>query len=258
MRHDFAHPPLVNDLVGGTHPHVPHSRPLPFTVEEAAARYHGSAMWWGGGWSLPAMLTRREQEELILLGSDPELPPGDVLEIGCGTSEKGGFIKKIVEANNCRWVGIDIKETNLATHVCGVERMPFEDNSFDWVIGSQTLEHWKKPAKALREIRRVLRPAGMVSLTAPIHLHGEKMFVAGKLDSIEKLFLQNGFDIELCQKWRKEHCDLVPYRPNDYAKKHLKKAGILDYDNITTYIIHCLLRQNNKDNPGFWKRVFNR
>jgi ubiquinone/menaquinone biosynthesis C-methylase UbiE len=183
----------------------------------------------------------------------------DVLEVGCGTKAKGGFVKAIVDPNNCRWVGIDIKETNLATHVCSVNKMPFEDNSFDWVIGSQTIEHWARPHKALREIHRLLRPGGMLSLTAPIHLHGEKMFVAGKFDLIEKLFPQNGFDVKLCQRWRKEHCDLVPYRPNDYAKKHLKKAGILDYDNITKYIIHCILKKNNnKIRKSFWRRITSR
>lgn len=183
----------------------------------------------------------------------------DVLEVGCGNSTKGGFVKKMLEANNCRWVGIDIKETDLTTHACNVECMPFANNSFDWVIGSQTLEHWKRPRKALREIRRVLRPGGKASLTAPIHLHGTKIFVAGKLDSVEKLFRQNGFDVELCQSWRKKHCDLVPYRPNDYAEKHLKKAGILDCENLTMYIIHCLLVKNNdKVKTSFWKCVFSR
>ncbi len=188
-----------------------------------------------------------------------EIHDKDVLEVGCGTKAKGGFVKEIVEANNCRWAGIDIQETDLATHVCSVEKMPFEENSFDWIIGSQTLEHWKRAGRALREIRRVLRHTGKVSLTAPIHLHGNKIFVAGKLNLVEKLFRKNGFDPELCQTWRKKHCDFVPYRPNDYTKRHLKKAGILDYDNITTYIIHCLLVKNaDWEEAGFWKRVFRR
>ncbi len=188
-----------------------------------------------------------------------EIHDKDVLEIGCGTRAKGGFIKDIVEANNCRWKGIDIIATDLATHVCSVERMPFEDNSFDWVVGSQTIEHWPNPHKALREIRRVLRPGGMVSLTAPIHLHGHKMFVAGRFDLIENLFPQNGFDVELCERWRKEHGDMSAYRPNDYAKKYLKKAGIVDCDELTTYIIHCLVRKNSSEvRVGLWRRITGR
>lgn len=181
----------------------------------------------------------------------------DVLEVGCGTKEKGGLVKKIVENNRCKWIGIDIKKTSdLATHFCSVEHMPFEDNSFDCVIGSQTLEHWKKPRKALKEIRRVLRPEGKVYLTAPIHLHGGKMFVSGDFDSIEKLFLASGFNIEKIETWRKNYCDLMPCYSNDYAKKHLRKVGIFNYEGMTIYIIHCILTKKNRVRTGFLRRIF--
>ena len=181
----------------------------------------------------------------------------DVLEVGCGTKEKGGFIKKIAEANNCRWVGIDILKTNLATYVCSVERMPFEDKSFDYVIGSQTLEHWKKPKRALREIHRVLRDDGKVSLTAPIHLHGTNNFVSGNFNAIEKIFLKSGFNIEIFETWRKSYSDLEPNCPNDYVKKYLRKAGIRNFNQISTYIIHCVLsKSKEKVKVGFWERIF--
>ena len=167
-----------------------------------------------------------------------------ILEVGCGTKEKGGFLKSIVEKNNCRWIGIDIKKTDLSTYVCSVGSMPFEDDCFDWVIGSQTLEHWKKPKKALREIHRVLKPDGKVSLTAPIHLHGEKMFVRGDFDRIEKLFPKSGFRIEKFESWRKNHNDLPAAYPNDYAKKKLRKAGMTNYDKLKMYIIHCVLMKD--------------
>jgi len=100
MNKEFAHPPLWNDIYDDKqYPVVPHSRPLPLTIEEVAARWHGCAMWWGGGWSLPAMLRRREQEELILLASDPEMPEGDILEIGCGW---GGSTLLLAMANGLR------------------------------------------------------------------------------------------------------------------------------------------------------------
>jgi glycosyltransferase involved in cell wall biosynthesis/SAM-dependent methyltransferase len=173
-----------------------------------------------------------------------ELHNKDVLEIGCGSSEKGGYIKSMTEANNCRWVGIDILPTNLATYVCSVEKMPFPDNSFDVVIGCHTIEHWKKPDKALREIRRVLRNDGMISLTAPIHQHGSKNFVLADFDALQKMILRNGFIIERFETWRRMHSDLPVYEPGDYSKRHLRKAGMLKYDNIERYVIHLILKIN--------------
>jgi ubiquinone/menaquinone biosynthesis C-methylase UbiE len=178
----------------------------------------------------------------------------DVLEVGCGTKEKGGLIKEIVEGNHCKWVGIDIKKTDLATHVVCVTNMPFADKSFDWVIGSQTLEHWKRPKKALREINRVLKDNGTVSLTAPIHLHGTRNFVSGTLSNIEELFTSSGFNITKAQTWRKYHCDLQPCI-NDYTRKHLRIVGILNCENISSYIVHYVLKKG-KRKSGFWKKFF--
>ena len=180
-----------------------------------------------------------------------EISDKDVLEVGCGTKSKGGQIKKIVENNNCRWTGIDIKETDLATHVASVEKMPFEDKSFDWVIGSQTLEHWKKTKKALREIKRVLRDDGTVSLTAPVHLHGTKNFVSGNLDNIEKFFSETGFHIKKAQTWRKYYDGLKPCI-NDYTKRHLRKVGIVKFENISSFIVHYVLKKSGQKG-GFWK-----
>ena len=44
------------------------------------------------------------------------------------------------------------------------EKLPFKDESFDLVIFYETIEHLPKPAKALQEIRRVLRPSGTLLL----------------------------------------------------------------------------------------------
>ncbi|HBG27132.1 MAG: hypothetical protein A2Y10_18650 [Planctomycetes bacterium GWF2_41_51] len=167
----------------------------------------------------------------------------DILEIGCGAKEKGGYIKALVEANNCRWTGVDILSTDLATHVCSVEKMPFPDKSFDVAIGSHTFEHWKKPHKALKEIYRVLKDDGFVSLTAPIHLHGEKDFVLGNFDKIQNILLKTGFKIAKFETWRRKHSDLPVYPLNDYNKKYLRKAGIFEYDNIYIYTVHLIFKK---------------
>ena len=185
-----------------------------------------------------------------------------ILEVGCGSSKKGGLIKKIVEENNCRWSGVDIKKTDLTTHVCTPTHVPFEENSFDCVIGSQTLEHWKRPAKMLKEIRRVLRPEGTLFLSVPIHLHGGKIFVQGNFDSLEKLFLKSGYEIIKIETWRKDYCDLGPYL-HPTARKHLrymralrKKGGKADDKEATIYLIHCILSKKKGNFEPWWKRKF--
>jgi SAM-dependent methyltransferase len=41
------------------------------------------------------------------------------------------------------------------------ERLPFEESSFDFVYCKQVLEHVRRPAALLADVRRVLRPAGV-------------------------------------------------------------------------------------------------
>lgn len=46
--------------------------------------------------------------------------------------------------------------------------MPYDDESFDMVVHSDTLEHVRNPVHALEECRRVLRPGGALCFTVPI------------------------------------------------------------------------------------------
>lgn len=45
--------------------------------------------------------------------------------------------------------------------------MPFEDNTFDVVLCTQVLEHINRPQEFLKELYRVLKPGGILYLTAP-------------------------------------------------------------------------------------------
>lgn len=93
-----------------------------------------------------------------------------MLDAGCGTglnlaSMPGGSI------------GIDLNPRNLALirerlpdHpvVLGdIEAMPFEDESFSTVVCTEVLEHVPYPATALGEMRRVLKPGGVLIGSVP-------------------------------------------------------------------------------------------
>ncbi|MFA5785813.1 MAG: class I SAM-dependent methyltransferase [Actinomycetota bacterium] len=96
------------------------------------------------------------------------------LEVGCGTGFfllnlcQAGFIKKgevcdispgMVEVclRNAGSLGLEIEG-----RPADVENLPYEEGSFDLVVGHAFLHHLPDPKKALAEIHRVLAPGGMI------------------------------------------------------------------------------------------------
>ncbi|HTQ50196.1 MAG TPA: class I SAM-dependent methyltransferase [Candidatus Acidoferrales bacterium] len=91
---------------------------------------------------------------------------GEVLDVGCGRKP----YRDLVPA--ARYVGLEVDSP--AARALGVAdvyydgaALPFADASFDAVICSEVLEHIFTPEEFLREIHRVLRPAGRLLLTVP-------------------------------------------------------------------------------------------
>jgi ubiquinone/menaquinone biosynthesis C-methylase UbiE len=167
----------------------------------------------------------------------------NILEVGCGEKRKGYFVKEMVEGHNCKWTGIDINSTDLTSFVCSVEKMPFNDFTFDCVIGNQTIEHWDNIDTSLQEIYRVMKKGGFLYLTAPIHLHGRIEFIEGNFEEIEENFTRNNFHIFCCETWRKDYVPLYKYFP-DTAKKNIKKNKInINLDNTVSYICFFLLEK---------------
>ena len=60
-------------------------------------------------------------------------------------------------------IGFEIKQAD-------VSELPFEDNSFDAVTCQTVLIHIENPLNALREMRRVLKPGGILICAEPNNL----------------------------------------------------------------------------------------
>jgi SAM-dependent methyltransferase len=147
-----------------------------------------------------------------------------VLEIGCGESS---FLRSCVESIGGEWIGIDPragKNSRESARSIGaqVAYLPFAENSFDIVAGTQTVEHWEDPLtpvkdcsypKAMKEIRRVLKPGGMVYLDAPMHMHGAPEFILGDIEAIKKVFAYDPWDSLRYLTWRKDCSPLKPSYP---------------------------------------------
>jgi SAM-dependent methyltransferase len=59
------------------------------------------------------------------------------------------------------------RQRGFRAEVGVLEALPFPDGTFDVVLVVHTLEHTSAPAQALAELRRVLRPGGVVLLVVP-------------------------------------------------------------------------------------------
>lgn len=97
----------------------------------------------------------------------------DVLEVGCGT---GGMLGPLQRYGRVH--GIDVAHDFVAhCRQRGFPRvltgsgyqLPFADGSFDLVVLLDTMEHIPDDHRALQEVRRVLRPGGIVFVSVPAY-----------------------------------------------------------------------------------------
>lgn len=97
---------------------------------------------------------------------------GDVLEVGCGTGFfvlnlwQAGFAERLhatdISAGMVEQCVANGRRLGVAVHgeVADAETLPFDDASFDLVVGHAVIHHLPDLTTAFKELARVLRPGG--------------------------------------------------------------------------------------------------
>jgi len=86
-----------------------------------------------------------------------------VLDLGCGIKP----YRSLFESTE-KYIGFDIEE-NDEVDVVGLNwNLPFEENEFDALISTQVLEHTAKITETVAEIKRVVKPEGLIYISVPL------------------------------------------------------------------------------------------
>lgn len=137
--------------------------PTYFDVMAAHARSH----WWYEG--------RRRLVAEVLAG---RLPRGaTVLDVGCGTGDNLATLEALTgggPVNGFELSAYAIRHAPVGpvgarVSVARAEALPCRSGSADLVACMDVLEHLDDDAVALEELRRVLRPGGLLLLTVPAY-----------------------------------------------------------------------------------------
>ncbi len=142
---------------------------------------------------------------------------GHLLDVGCGRKPYRQFLldnKFITE-----YTGLDI-ETAIV-YEDGIKpdftwdgnMMPFKDNSFDTLMATEVLEHCPDTQQIINEMKRVLKPGGLIFFTVPFlwNLHEvphdeyrftpfalQRIFKECSMEEIE-LFAHGGWNMSMAQ-----------------------------------------------------------
>ena len=95
---------------------------------------------------------------------------GKILDAGCGT----GLILRHLPKGS---IGVDINPRNIKKakeHAPGakvikadIEKLPFRDNTYSTIVCTEVIEHQPNPLPAIKELKRVLAPGGVLIGSTP-------------------------------------------------------------------------------------------
>lgn len=134
-------------------------------------------------------------------------PNSSLLDVGCGS---GILIQKLLSLNrNMKLYGLDItpkmvevakkkfkEDLNIEITLGSAIKMPYEDNSFDYVTCASSFHHHPDPLRSVKEMVRVLKPGGKL-LILDMCIEG---FLRKLLFKIENIYHNEGKVFRLTNK----------------------------------------------------------
>lgn len=168
---------------------------------------------------------------------------GRVLEIGQGTVKQ--IRKKLGSMPDVTWEGEDPrKNAGAAAH-----ELPYDDETFDHIMASQSMEHWgelgTELSAGIKEVHRVLKQHGTFIFSVPMLYHGAEIFALGDTTAIVRLF-DDGWAIQHLEEWRREHDPLPAFwdRVGVWEEKPLAGYEACGQTEPSSWVLDMVVRKN--------------
>jgi SAM-dependent methyltransferase len=118
--------------------------------------------------------------------------PGRALDLGGGRGE----LYVPLKARGYEYVNLDVAPSGPGAVVGDAHDLPFDAESFDLIVSSDSLEHFHTPLVVLRGVARVLKPHGRFVVWVPfMHpFHGDDYYRYSRL-GLEHLLREAGLQM---------------------------------------------------------------
>lgn len=185
-----------------------------------------------------------------------------VLDIACGEgygsnimSETAEFVYGVdIDKETIELATQKYKKQNLKYLSGDATKIPLEDNSVDIVISFETIEHHDQHEKMMEEIKRVLKPNGLMIISTPDKLFYSDIPKFANKFHVKELYKKDFYNLvntyfSNVQMLRQKYSDGVSIVENDDNEELTIYSG--DYSSVHKKEIHPLYLVAIASDAGF-------
>jgi len=106
---------------------------------------------------------------------------GKFIDLGCGL---GPHTEMALKVDGAEVYAMDFSDKlienlkllypNVHYAVGDVNKIPFDDNTFDYAVLGEVLEHMEDPRMTIKEVMRILKAGGMLAMSVPFGDNGSR------------------------------------------------------------------------------------
>jgi len=181
-------------------------------------------------------MSLKRRAKNIIQGLDPK--KGEkIIDLGCGTGYYLFLLSNLGIKLNLTGLDYDeravkearenLKQKGVSFMTGDLHKIPFRDKTFDKAVMSEVLEHVKDDEKVLKEVRRILKPNGVLVISVPsinypflwdpinwilqhfLNIHIKNGFFSGlwsghlrlyEKETLRNKFEKAGFKVQICEE----------------------------------------------------------